>query len=347
MRGASWFSSIWEGRVSAILVTGGAGYIGSHTAKLISRSGRAPITIDDLSTGNAWAVRHGPLVQANVGDRAALRQLFLRHEIEAVIHFAASAYVGESVRSPRHYFSNNVTNTLALLDTMLECDVRRIVFSSTCATYGDPLGLPIDEGHPQRPVNPYGESKLFIERALHWYGQAYGLQWVALRYFNAAGADPDGELGECHVPETHLVPLALLAASGVTPPLKIFGKDYPTSDGTAVRDYVHVADLAKAHLLALGYLAAGHPSRAFNLGTGRGHSVAEVVRATEMVTGRVVPVEYTARRAGDPAALVADATLARAALGWQPEFAGIEPLVETAWRWHSSAGEGRSRVSLG
>jgi UDP-glucose-4-epimerase GalE len=319
-----------------ILIAGGAGYIGSHTAKLLRAAGYCPVVVDDLSVGNRQAARYGQLERANIGDGVALRRILREHEIGAVIHFAASAYVGESIRTPRKYFHNNVINTLNLLDAMLDCGVGQIVFSSTCATYGVPQALPISEEHRQCPVNPYGESKLFIERTLRWYGEAYGLRWVALRYFNAAGADPAGELGECHDPETHLVPLAILAALGAAPPLRIFGIDYDTTDGTCVRDYIHVADLARAHLLALQYLGAGEPSAAFNLGTGRGHSVADVVAAVRSMSGAPVPVEYGPRRPGDPAALVADPRLANGALQWRPEYNELQPIIETAWRWHAS-----------
>ena len=319
-----------------ILITGGAGYVGSHTAKLLHASGYDPVVVDDLSVGNQQAARYGRLERANIGDKGALRRILQEHRPSAVIHFAASAYVGESMQTPRKYFRNNVINTLNLLEAMLDGGVRDIVFSSSCATYGLPQALPISEEHEQRPVNPYGESKLFVERTLRWYGEAYGLRWVALRYFNAAGADPGGELGECHDPETHLIPLAILAALGAAPPLKIFGRDYDTADGTCVRDYIHVADLARAHLLALQYLAAGEPSAAFNLGTGRGHSVAEVIAAVQAVSRLPVPVEHGPRRAGDPAALVADPRLAGGALAWRPQFAELQTVVETAWRWHAA-----------
>ena len=250
-----------------------------------------------------------------------------------MIHFAAYAYVGESVTNPRKYFGNNVTGTLSLLDAMLDAGVRDVVFSSTCATYGEPVRVPIAEDHPQNPVNPYGETKLAVEKMLHWYGQAYGLRYAALRYFNAAGADPDGELGEEHDPETHLIPLAIDAALRPTAQLKVFGTDYPTPDGTAIRDYIHVVDLADAHLRALAKLREGSPALRLNLGTGQGHSVREVVAAVEKVTGRAVRLQETGRRAGDPPALVADAREAAATLGWKPRYAELETIVEHAVRW--------------
>ena len=318
-----------------ILVTGGAGYIGSHTAKVLAASGHTPVVLDNLSNGHEWAVRWGPFERGDLGDPAWLTGVFRRHRIEAVVHFAASAYVGESMTEPRKYFHNNTVNTLHLLDAMREAGVGRIVFSSTCATYGDPQRLPIDETHPQSPVNPYGESKLFVERILRWYGQAYDLRSVALRYFNAAGADPAGEIGEVHDPETHLLPLVIDAALGTRPPVGVFGTDYPTPDGTAIRDYIHVMDLASAHVRALDYLGAGGASTALNLGTGRGHSVREVIAAVENVGGRPVPRRDSPRRAGDPPSLVADASRARQVLQWIPQHADIHAIVEHAWRWHT------------
>jgi UDP-glucose-4-epimerase GalE len=314
-----------------ILVTGGAGYIGSHTARLIETLGHKPILYDNLSRGHRWAAESRILVEADLSDQIAIKQVLEEQQIEAVIHFAAHSYVGESVVHPRIYFRNNVVNTINLLDAMLETGVKHIVFSSTCATYGLPEALPITEQHPQRPVSPYGESKLFVERALHWYGQAYGLRWVALRYFNAAGAS--GNLGECHAPETHLIPVAIQAAlSGV--PLSIFGSDYPTADGTAVRDYVHVDDLASAHVAALKYLLHGGSSRAFNLGTGQGYSVREVIQMVEELAQRPVPHEVAERRVGDPPVLVADADAARQILQWTPKFS-LREIVESAWLWQS------------
>lgn len=323
--------------MARVLVTGGAGYIGSHTAKALALAGIEPITLDDLRTGHARAVRWGPLVRGSAGDRALLRRVMRDYAVDGVIHFAASAYVGESVAEPREYFQNNVVNTLALLDTMLEAGVDNVVFSSTCATYGVPDSLPLGEDHPQRPASPYGDSKFFVERALAAYGHAFGLRWAALRYFNAAGADPGGELGEDHDPETHLIPLAIDAALGRRPNVGIFGTDYPTPDGTAIRDFVHVADLADAHVRALGYLSGGGESTALNLGTGTGHSVTDVIATVEAVAGRRVPVRELPRRPGDPPALVADPRRAEAVLGWRARHTELEFMVRTAWSWRMRA----------
>jgi UDP-glucose-4-epimerase GalE len=322
----------------SILIVGGAGYIGSQTAKLVARSGDQPVVFDNLSTGHEWAVRWGPLERGDLADRDQVRAVIERHKVTAVIHFAAHAYVGESVAHPRKYFRNNVANTLNLLDAMLDAGVKQIVFSSSCTVYGDGPGGPLSEDLPTAPVNPYGDSKLMVEKVLRWYGQAYGLGWVALRYFNAAGADPDGEVGEVHDPETHLIPLAIDAALGRRPPLKVFGTDYPTPDGTAIRDYIHTADLADAHLRALGHLERGGEARAFNLGTGRGHSVREVVNAVARIGGRPVPHVDSPRREGDPPALVADAGRAAGVLGWRPRFPALDTIVEHAWKWHNRPG---------
>lgn len=318
-----------------VLVTGGAGYIGSHASKELARAGYEPIALDNLGNGNPWAVRWGPLVEMDLADRERLRRLFQHYKVGAVLHFAGSAYVGESMHAPAEYFRNNVVNTLNLLDTMREYGVNRIVFSSTCAIYGIPSRCPIGEADLQRPVNPYGESKLIIERLLEWYGKAYGLSWTALRYFNAAGADPDCEIGEVHNPETHIIPRAIAVAQRNLSELEIFGTDYETPDGTAVRDYIHVTDLASAHVKALERLAKGGSSRAMNLGTGQGHSVREVIAQVEHVTRRSVPVRNLPRRIGDPAMLFADASLARRELGWMPRYSSLETVVETAWRWHT------------
>ena len=318
-----------------VLVTGGAGYIGSHTAKTLKAAGHEPVVLDNLTYGHAWAVQWGPLEEGDLGDVVFLRGVFDRHAIDAVIHFAASAYVGESMTDPRKYFRNNTVNTVNLIEAMAERGLTRIVFSSTCATYGDPQRIPIDESHPQAPVNPYGESKLFVERILHWYGRAYNLRSVALRYFNASGADPDGTIGEDHDPETHLIPLVIDAALGRRPPVGVFGTDYPTPDGTAIRDYIHVMDLADAHVRALDYLADGGASSAINLGTGRGHSVRAVIETVEQVGGREVPRTSSPRRAGDPPQLVADARRAKDVLGWSPQYPDLRTIVEHAWRWHT------------
>jgi UDP-arabinose 4-epimerase len=317
----------------SILIVGGAGYIGSQTAKAVAQAGLEPVVLDNLVYGHRWASRWGPLVEGDIGDRAVVDRVFREHRVTAVIHFAAYAYVGESVAHPRKYFHNNVTGTLALLDAMVDHGIRDIVFSSTCATYGEPVKVPMAEDHPQKPINPYGETKLAVERVLHWYGRAYPLRYAALRYFNAAGADPEGEIGEEHDPETHLIPLAIGAALGRAPELKIFGTDYPTPDGTAIRDYIHVADLADAHLLALGRLEKGDKALALNLGTGEGHSVREVIASVEKISGRKVPRVEVGRRAGDPPSLVADASRARESLGWGPKYAELDTIVEHAFRW--------------
>jgi UDP-arabinose 4-epimerase len=317
-----------------VLVTGGAGYIGSHTAKALAQNGIEPVVLDNLSMGHLWAVRWGPFVEGDIADSDLIRDTIRRQRIEGLIHFAANAYVGESIVEPRKYFQNNVANTLKLFDAAIEAGLRDMVFSSSCAVYGAPQRVPVDEEHPQSPVNPYGESKLFAERVLKWYAGAHGLRFVALRYFNAAGADPEGEIGESHDPETHLIPLAIGAALGQRPPLKIFGTDYETPDGTAVRDYVHVSDLADAHVRALDYLAHGGTSTAINLGTGSGHSVLDVARAVERVSGGPVPSEFCERRPGDPPALVARADKACEVLGWTPKFPTLEEIVGTAWKWH-------------
>ena len=318
-----------------VLVTGGAGYIGSHTAKLLATSGHVPVVFDDLSQGHDWAVKWGPIERGSLSDQERLREVLARHPVDAVIHFAANALVGESMSNPTKYFRNNTVGTLNLLDAMHAAGVDRIVFSSTCATYGNPVRVPIDEGHSQAPVNPYGESKLMVEKILRWYGECYGLRWMALRYFNAAGADPDGEIGEDHDPESHLIPLVIGAAMGTRPPVKIFGTDYDTPDGTAIRDYVHVMDLAEAHLRALQRLDEGTPSQAVNLGTGQGQSVRAVVTTVSRTAGKAVPAVESPRRAGDPATLVADPARARDVLGWTCRYPDLDVIVEHAWRWHT------------
>ena len=316
----------------SILIVGGAGYIGSHTAKRVAAAGQEPIVLDNLVYGHRWAVKWGPFIEGDLADAALLERVFKAHRIEAVIHFAAFTYVGESVTNPRKYFRNNLVNALNLLDAMVDHGVRDIVFSSTCATYGEPTEVPIPETHRQDPVNPYGEAKLAVEKALKWYSGAYGLRYAALRYFNAAGASPEAEIGEDHDPETHLIPLAIAAALGGKG-LEIYGTDYPSADGTAIRDYIHVQDLADAHVAALAKLRAGATSLSVNLGTGRGHSVRQVIAAVEKVSGKKIAVRETGRRAGDPPALVADARLAAEVLGWQARIPGIEAIVAHAWRW--------------
>jgi UDP-arabinose 4-epimerase len=319
----------------SVLVTGGAGYIGSHACKALAEAGYIPVTYDNLSRGHRHAVRWGPLIEDDIADRAAIASVIRAHHITAVMHFAAFAYVGESTGDPALYYWNNVVGTLALLDAMREVGVKRIVFSSSCATYGLPDAVPIRETTAQLPVNPYGETKLAIERVLRWYGAGYGLRSVALRYFNAAGADRGGEIGEEHDPETHLIPLVLRAALGSAPPVAIFGTDYPTPDGTAIRDYVHVDDLASAHVRALEYLAGGGDSTALNLATGRGYSVREIIVAVAKAVGHDVPFREAPRREGDPPALVADPSLAAAMLGWRAQCSNLDTIVRTALAWET------------
>jgi len=319
-----------------VLVCGGAGYIGSHTAKLLAQRGHTPVVYDDLSYGHDWAVKWGPLERGDLGDAARLKEVIQRHQIEAVVHFAAFIQVGESVQLPAKYYRNNFVNTLTLLETMVETGVRDIIFSSTAATYGMPEQMPIPESEKQLPINPYGESKLFVEYALRSFAKAHGIRWVVFRYFNAAGADPDCEIGEDHTPESHLIPLIIQAALGQRPHISVFGTDYPTKDGTCVRDYIHICDLAEAHVTALDYLRNGGEPTALNLGTGEGYTVREVIQAVERVSGKPVPVADHPRRDGDSASLVADARRAREVLGWEPKLSHIDDLVRTAWRWHSS-----------
>ena len=328
--------------MTAILIVGGAGFIGSHTAKVAAAAGLTPVVFDNLSSGHDWALRWGVFERGDLADQAAIVAAIRRHDVKAVIHFAGFIEVGESVRNPSKYLRGNLVNTLNLLDAMVETGVRDIVFSSTAAVYGVPAHVPIREDHPLVPVNPYGESKLAVERALAAYETAHGLRWAALRYFNAAGCDPDGQIGEAHAPESHLIPLAIAAALGQRGPLQVFGTDYPTPDGTAVRDYVHVLDLADAHLLALRHLAQDRGSFAANLGTGRGHSVSEVIAAIERLSGRPVPRTLAPRRAGDPPMLVADPTKASELLGWRPRHPDLDTIVSHAWAWH---GKQPSRAS--
>ncbi|WP_392709682.1 UDP-glucose 4-epimerase GalE [Rhizobium ruizarguesonis] len=313
-----------------ILVTGGAGFIGSHICKALSRAGMIPVTYDNLSTGHADSVRWGPLIRAELADAATLRRTLAEFSPDCVIHCGANAYVGESVDMPRKYYRNNVVGSLTLLEACLDQDIERIVFSSSCATYGIPASLPIREESPQHPVNPYGRTKLIFEMALEDFAAAYGIRFAALRYFNAAGADPEGELAERHHPETHLIPRALLAAAGRLERLDIFGTDYATEDGTCVRDYVHVSDLAQAHLAAVNHLMAGGGSLSVNLGSGRGTSVREILEAIYRASGREVPVNYRARRAGDPPILFANTARAKAELGFSPVLSDIDTIIRTA-----------------
>jgi UDP-arabinose 4-epimerase len=318
----------------SILISGGAGYIGSHTAKVLSRAGFRPVVYDNLSTGHPWAVKWGPLVKADLSDQGSLKQALNQYDVSAAIHFAAHAYVGQSVHEPRRYFENNVTNTFHLIHALLDAGVNHIVFSSSCAVYGVPQFLPISESHSKLPVNPYGDSKLFIERVLDWYGRAYGLRWAALRYFNAAGADLEGELGEVHNPETHLVPRLIETGLGRLGSVEIYGTDYPTDDGTAVRDYVHVSDLAEAHVATLQHLLSDGESFSANLGTGRGASVREVITAVEHVSGTTIRTKLAPRRPGDPPVLIADPAYAEKVLGWRPKLSSLDLIVSSAWDWH-------------
>lgn len=319
-----------------ILVTGGAGYIGSHTCKALAQRGYQPIAFDNLSRGSRSAVKWGPLVVGDVMNKRELRQTIDHYQVDAVMHFAALAYVGESVGSPGRYFRNNVASTTNLLEVMAETGLDKLVFSSTCAVYGVPAQVPISESTPTSPINPYGESKLQVERMLPWFANAHGLNWVALRYFNAAGADPDGEIGENHDPETHLIPLAIQAALGSGPALKVFGTDYPTKDGTAVRDYIHVSDLANAHVLALEYLDEDGESGVFNLGTERGLSVCQIAEEIRSISKNYLPIIESGRRAGDPPLLIADAARAHQLLDWRPHYSDLATMVGTAHDWERS-----------
>lgn len=315
-----------------VLVTGGAGYVGSHTCKVLAMKGIEPVTFDSLRNGHRDAVRWGPLIVGDIRDKASLRTALIEYKIQAVFHFAALAYVGESVTQPDRYYDVNVSGTAALLDAMREAGLTKIVFSSSCATYGVPAEMPIDERQTQKPINPYGRTKLICEQMLSDYSTAFGLRYGVLRYFNAAGCDMDGKLVERHDPETHLIPRALMAAGGYAPELQIHGTDYDTPDGTAVRDYIHVDDLATAHWLAFEKLSGGIGSLAVNLGTGQGHSVREIVEMIERVTGLTVPVSRGPRRPGDPPVLVASTDLAAKSLGFAPVHSDLETIVRTAWR---------------
>ena len=316
--------------MNRVLVTGGAGYIGSHTCKLLAAAGIEPIVYDNLVTGHRDAARWGPFVHGDILDSEALNRTIEEFKPDAAIHFAAFAYVGESIDEPAKYYRNNVVGSISLIDACHRHAVRNVVLSSSCATYGAPADLPITESTVQRPINPYGTSKLMAEQVLRDYAAAYDLRYASLRYFNAAGADPEGDLAERHNPETHLIPRALMAASGQIDHLAIFGDDHDTPDGTCLRDYVHVSDLARAHLQAVDYLRGGGPSLAANLGSGRPTSIREVIAAVERVTGRVVPVKVSARRPGDPSALYADPTLARERLGFRAPLSDIDTIVRTA-----------------
>ncbi len=317
----------------AILVTGGAGYIGSVAVEYLREKGEEVVVIDNLIYGHKKAVNKSlPFFEGNIGDKLLIKQILDEHNIEAVMHFSAFAYVGESVDKPNKYWENNVVQTLQFLDVLIENNVKKFVFSSTCATYGEPQYISIDENHPQKPTNPYGWSKFMVERILESYDIAYNLKFVALRYFNACGATE--KHGEHHSPETHLIPLALFAAQGKIPSISIFGDDYDTPDGTAIRDYIHISDLSQAHFLALQHLRNGNSSEFINLGNGNGYSVNEVIEAARAITGKKIEAKIAHRRAGDPSRLVANATKANEVLKWKPEFPELEKIIESAWKWH-------------
>lgn len=318
-----------------VLVTGGAGYIGAHAVRALYAAGYGVRVYDNFSRGHREAVEEYRVIEGDTGDRDKLARVMAEEKIGAVMHFAAHSQVGESVEKPALYYENNVCGTISLLGAMLDAGVKRIVFSSSAAVYGEPQTVPIGEDEPLKPANPYGETKAVIEQALQHYGRAYGIKTVSLRYFNAAGAAEDGQIGEKHDPETHLIPLVLEAILKRRGELTVFGSDYPTADGTAVRDYIHVEDLAGAHILALEALDRESAAGAYNLGVGRGYSVLEVIRAAERVSGKKVPYRFGARRPGDPAVLVASPEKAFAGLGWKPRFTELDPIVESAWRWHS------------
>lgn len=326
----------------ATLVLGGAGYIGSHTVDRLIEKGEKPIVVDSLVTGHRQAVnKDAKFYQGDIADKDFMRQVFKENsDIDAVIHFAAYSLVAESMKKPLKYFDNNTAGMVKLLEVMNEFSIDKIVFSSTAATYGIPEEVPIKETTPQNPINPYGESKLMMEKIMRWADKAYGIKFVPLRYFNVAGAKPDGSIGEDHMPETHLLPIVLQVAMGKRDKLQIFGDDYNTPDGTNIRDYVHPLDLADAHILAVDYLKAGNPSTAFNLGSSTGFSNREILEAARKVTNKEIPAEIAPRRGGDPDVLVASSTKAREVLGWKPQFDDISKIIETAWKWHTLHPEG-------
>ena len=323
-----------------ILVTGGAGYIGSQVALDLARNGHHPVIIDNLSKGHRAAVKAGRLIEGELGDLEFVKNILTTEKIEAVIHLAADSLVGESVQNPAKYFRNNIGNGIKLLDAMIDCDVKLFVLSSTAAVYGEPERTPITEDHPKKPTNPYGFSKLTLEGILDAYDRAYGLRYISLRYFNAAGADPSGEIGEDHQPESHLIPIVLQTALGLRENIHLFGTDYPTPDGTCIRDYIHVADLSQAHLLALQALASGASSNIYNLGNGRGYSNLEVIEAARQVTGKSIKVVNAARRPGDPAILVASSERIKRELGWNPQYPDLKTIISTAWNWHRNHPQG-------
>lgn len=319
-----------------ILVVGGAGYIGSHMCKYLAEDNYTPVVLDNLIYGHREAVKWGPFVEGAMHNKDILNMIFTEYEIMAVMHFAAFAYVGESVTDPGKYYENNVAATISLLDAMRKHNVMKFIFSSTCATYGEPVEIPITETHPQNPINPYGRTKLMVEQILDDYQMAYGLNSIALRYFNAAGADPDGKIGEDHNPETHLIPLILQTALGKRDEIMVFGDDYSTEDGTCIRDYIHVTDLSQAHLLALEKLMNDYPGGKYNLGNGDGHSVKQVIDTARQITGEEILSKTVERRPGDPAILIGSSEKAIQELGWKPQFADLKSILETAWHWHKN-----------
>ena len=319
-----------------VLVAGGAGYIGSQVALDLARAGHEPVILDNLSKGHQAAVIKGKLIPGDIGDFRLVTEVINREKVEAVIHLAAHSLVGESVEHPAKYFKNNIVNGQAFLDAVVACKVKYLVFSSTAAVYGEPERVPIGEEHPKNPTNPYGFSKLTFEGMLRYYDHAYGLRSISLRYFNAAGADPQEEIGEDHAPESHLIPIVLQTALGLRDHLELYGTDYPTKDGTCIRDYIHVADLSQAHLLALAALEKGKESTVYNLGNGQGYSNQEVIETARRLTKKEIPVTVGPRRPGDPAVLVASAEKIKAELGWNPKYSAVEEIIETAWLWHKN-----------
>jgi len=316
-----------------ILVTGGAGYIGSHAVRALLNQGKEVLVIDNLEKGHREAVQKEILIEGDLRDRAFLEDVFQSNPIESVMHFAADSYVGESVENPGKYYENNILSSLNLLRAMQKYGVTNIIFSSTAAVYGNGNGKPLKETDHAEPINPYGFTKHIVERMLSDFSDAHGLRFVALRYFNAAGADPNGDIGESHIPETHIIPLTLAVAAGKLPMLTVFGNDYPTPDGTCLRDYVHVTDIAEAHLNAIAYLEQGGANTILNIGNNKGYSVSEVIKTARQITGKTIPTVISGRRAGDPALLLCDNAFARQALNWQPKLSSIEKIIETAWRW--------------
>jgi UDP-arabinose 4-epimerase len=319
---------------NTILVTGGAGYIGAHVCKKLAIEGFLPVTYDNLSTGHAYAVKWGPFIQASLSDRTQLQNALLTYRPKAVMHFAASAIVTESMQDPGKYYRNNLLSTLSLLEAMRECEVKHLVFSSTCATYGNPLFNPMSEKHPQLPINPYGRSKLMLEQIMADFDQIHNFKTVCLRYFNAAGADLQTEIGENHTPETHLIPTVIQAALGMKPEVVVYGTDFPTRDGSAIRDYIHVQDLADAHVAALKWVLSNRQSTSINLGTGIGHSVFEIIEAVQKYCSHAIPVRLEQKRTGEPAILVAENDLAAKLLDWKPKYSDLPTLIESAWKWH-------------